>query len=97
MRYEGSVLSTVMAARRSNLREKSSVDVALVGKTEVLAGSQALVADKLMHHGMHICSGDVVISSSLGVVQVGRVAACCLEYGRSCCVVSEMQRVRDAT
>ena len=97
-RYESSVLEIVMAVQRNNLREKSAVDVGLVGKTEILQGTNALVADKLMHHGLHISVGDIVLSSfSAAALQVGRVVACCLDSGRSCCIVQVVQLIGNWT
>ena len=97
-RYESSVLEIVMAVQRNNLREKSAVDVGLVGKTEILQGTNALVADKLMHHGLHISVGDIMPSSfSAAALQVGRVVACCLDSGRSYCIVQMVQLIGNWT
>jgi hypothetical protein len=97
-RYESSVLEVVMAVQRNNLRDKSHVDVGLVGKTEMLQGTNALVAGKLMHHGMHISVGDILLSSlSAAALQVGRVVACCLDSGRSCCIVQVVELIGNWT
>ena len=98
-RFDSSVLAHVMAVHRNNLREEGAVDADLIGKTARLPGCGALVADRLVHHGLQISVGDVVIWTSSGMLslQVGRVAACCLDSGRLCCIVQGMTLVSRLT
>lgn len=93
-RYESSVLSTVLAVHRNSLREEGAahVTVGLLGRTEYLRPN-TLIAERLVHDGLQISSGDVVLNSGASDLQVGRVCACCLESSHLYVVVQVMTLV----
>jgi len=87
--YERSVLSAVLLCHRNNLQEESAQTFGLVGNTTPLPGRPStLVGDRIVHAGLQISAGDIVVKNNC---YTGRVSACCMEAGCFYVIVQEMR------
>lgn len=87
--YERSVLSAVLLCHRNNLQEESAKTFGLVGNTTPLPGRPStLVGDRIVHAGLQISAGDIVVKNNC---YTGRVSACCMEAGCFYVIVQEMR------